>query len=188
MKKLISLLLLVFLFSGLCVFAAPTPIYKEGVRDEVLIFSYSEFNNAFTGGTLGKVRFSILPESFQGTLRLRSKKIGELQEISADDIKKITFTPARDFIGSVVFLWNGAAIGQGFSDSASTVTIFVANKSVVSKLPSTKAPSFVGEGLKEFNALFEKLKSTAEKSKSLLNKKRQYAPTPTIPYDKGFAK
>jgi hypothetical protein len=65
-------------------------------------------------------------------------------------IKKITFRPARNFIGSVVFMWNGASSGQGFSDSASTVTIFIENKSTVSKLPSALPPSFIGKGFEHF--------------------------------------
>ncbi len=175
MKKFLPLLLSVLLLTGVVAFAAPTPIYKEGVREERITFTFSEFNKAFTDGTLGKVRFSLLPESYQGQLRLKGKPVKELQEISANDIKKLTFIPAEDFIGSVVFMWNGAVVGSGFSDSASTVTIFISNKTTVSRIPSKKPPSFVGEGMVQFRALIKKIQNSAK------DKNRTYAPTPTLP-------
>ena len=141
---------MVLFCTGMVVGAAPSPITKTGVREELILFRYEDFSSAFSGGTLSKIRLSVLPDSYQGTVELKGRPVSDLQEISADDIKKITFRPARGFIGTVVFMWNGAAAGQGFSGNASTVSITIENKHTVSKLPTLEAPGFIGEGFEHF--------------------------------------
>ena len=125
MKKTVSFLTCFLLIFGICSFAASSPICKESPGGKPVRFTADEFKTAFSGGELGRVRFSVLPESYLGTLKLNGKPVKELGAISADDIGKLTFVPESGIIGSVVFLWNGAPLGGEFSDSASTITLFI---------------------------------------------------------------
>ena len=125
MKKTCSFFILFVILGSICCFAASGPICKESPCGKTVYFTADEFKTAFTGGELAKIRLSVLPESYRGTVKLNGKPLKELSEIPVEKIKKLTFVPQKGVTGSIVFLWNGAPAFGEFSSDASTVTIFI---------------------------------------------------------------
>ena len=133
LKKIVSFIISLLLFCGISSFAASYPICKESTGAKPVIFTADEFKTSFSGGELDRVRFSVLPETYLGTLKLNGKPVKELSDIKINDVSKLSFIPNDGIIGSVVFLWNGAPLGGEFSDSASTVTIFISSEETAKK-------------------------------------------------------
>ncbi len=157
MKKTCSFFILFIILSSICSFSASEPICKESPYGKTVYFTADEFKTAFTGGELGKIRLSVLPESYRGIVKLNGKPLKELSEIPVEKIKRLTFVPKSGVTGSIVFLWNGAPVSGEFSSDASTVTIFIEaeEKASETSVKANKNNSFIS---KLFDAIKKRFK------------------------------
>ncbi|BAZ48519.1 YD repeat protein [Nostoc sp. NIES-4103] len=100
-------------------------ITKAVNEDTVLTFSATDFINAFSdtnGDSLSQIRITNLPSN--GLLQLNGVNVVPGQEILANEISNLTFTPTPNFNGTVSFNWNAAdGITYASTDAALTITI-----------------------------------------------------------------
>jgi len=83
-------------------------IYKSGQEDNTLLFSTSDFTNAFSdldGNTLAKIKVTSLPSG--GELQLYGEAISPGDEINSTNLEYITFVPETNWNGATSFGWNG---------------------------------------------------------------------------------
>ncbi|WP_168735705.1 tandem-95 repeat protein [Cohnella fermenti] len=98
-------------------------ITVSGAEDDVVTFEKSDFSSKFTdieGDSMTKVKVTSLPG--HGILKLNGEVVTVGQEIVADDLGTLTFTPDANWNGQTTFGWNGSD-GTNYADTAATVTI-----------------------------------------------------------------
>ncbi len=116
-------------------------IEKRAVKNEIVTFTEEEFAEHYIGTDLKlkKIQISGLPNPAVGELKLRNKLVAEFQEIKVSDIKRLNFTPARDYVGYVEFIWNGAT-SNGYARYGASVRIVYTDTSTLSRYPSDENP------------------------------------------------
>ena len=134
----------VIMTAAMPVFAIGTSavsIEKRAVKNEIVTFTEEEFAEHYIGTDLNlkKIQISGLPNPAVGELKLRNKPVAEFQEIKMSDIKRLNFTPARDYVGYVEFIWNGAT-SNGYARYGASVRIVYTDTSTLSRYPSDEKP------------------------------------------------
>ncbi|MBX9253632.1 tandem-95 repeat protein [Desmonostoc muscorum CCALA 125] len=101
-------------------------ITKTVNEDSVLTLSATDFINAFSdanGDSLSQIRITNLPNN--GVLQFNGVTVVPGQEILANQLGNLTFTPAANFNGTVSFNWN-ATDGVSYANTDAVLTITVA--------------------------------------------------------------
>lgn len=116
-------------------------IEKRAVKNEIVTFTEEEFEEHYIGTdqTLKTIQISGLPNPAVGVLKLRDEPVAEFQEVKMSDIKRLNFTPTRDYVGYVEFVWNGAT-SAGYARYGATVRIVYTDTSTLSRYPSEENP------------------------------------------------
>ncbi|MBD2365063.1 tandem-95 repeat protein [Anabaena minutissima FACHB-250] len=101
-------------------------INKSGNEDTVITFTSADFTSAFSdvdGDSPSQIRINTLPNN--GVLQLNGQAVATGQEIPANELDSLTFTPAPNFNGTVSFNWN-ASDGSTYANTSALVTIAIA--------------------------------------------------------------
>ncbi|MCX7714460.1 MAG: Ig-like domain-containing protein [Clostridia bacterium] len=127
-KKLISLFLFSLLFTMNTAFAAPVAneLTKYQTKNAICTFTADEFEDSYTSPNslpLESIQVTSLPPSTAGTLEVKNVPISENQSVPHDDLSSLTFEPASDFTGEVVFAYK-AFDGTEYSNPANVKIIY----------------------------------------------------------------
>ncbi|MFD2368658.1 tandem-95 repeat protein [Brevibacillus sp. GCM10020057] len=121
---------------------------KAGQEDTPLSFAPSDFTSYYRDPeqvALQKIRIATLPAN--GSLTLNNQAVTQGQEIPANELDKLVFTPVLNWFGTTSFTWEGTD-GNSYSNAA-TVTLTIAS---VNDVP--RVDDFVKSGLEEQPVLF----------------------------------
>lgn len=106
-------------------------ISKSGVEGVAVSFTVDDFrkrfmrqNNLPLGKKLQAVRIVTLPDVSHGLLSLDGADVTTGQEISVDDLGKLTFEPASGFTGVTEFEWNGSN-GMAYASDDALISIAI---------------------------------------------------------------
>ena len=112
--------------------------------DSYVAFDVSDFDAAFSGGTLQKIKITSLPA--KGRLEVNGKAVTVGQEIVRDDIRNDNFFYFPDgFVGTVNFGYN-ASNGTSFAATGAKVNITLTGTMAPTLTISKSAPSSVQSG------------------------------------------
>jgi hypothetical protein len=112
------------------------------LEDVTVHFTEADFSDAFSGGSLSKVKITSIPDAAAGTLKIGTVALTLNQEINAEDLGDLTFEPATNYNGSASFNWNGSD-GTTYAESDAAVDITLA--------PVNDAPGFTKGADQEVN-------------------------------------
>ena len=99
---------------------------KYGIEDTVMNFTVSDFvYSDITGDALNQIDIVIPPDPAHGVLKIYDTVIEPNFTVDAENLDKITFTPAPNFNGSASFTYKGHD-GTGYSRKPATITLVIA--------------------------------------------------------------
>ena len=104
-----------------------SPFSKNILEDETIFFSKEDFNSRFSdadGDTLYSLKVANLTQF--GSLQLNGKELSLNDEIVADEIEYLTYTPEKDYFGLDIFDWN-ASDGKDYALVPQRISIFISS-------------------------------------------------------------
>ncbi|MGD8190189.1 tandem-95 repeat protein [Brevibacillus ginsengisoli] len=100
---------------------------KDGREDEIITFTAVDFTSHYTdeeGDHLTKIKMMSLPTN--GTLKLKGQSVSIGEEILAEDLPKLSFSPDANWSGTTFFTWKGFD-GADYSANEATLTLKIAS-------------------------------------------------------------
>lgn len=101
---------------------------KETPKNTTLNFTIRDFTesvNPPAGGSLSHITLAQLPNEASGTLRLGTESLSVGTAIATNNLDKLNFVPAKDYIGEAIFTWDAHYGTSAVSPYPSAVTITV---------------------------------------------------------------